>query len=277
MAIQTPNIQGFPDLYNIDVYYDRLKQAFERVAAIRPYKLEVLGYVEEYPLYLLTPEKFYEGKDNILSAGGFHGDEAAGPWGLLEYLETAEPDLLHGSNHSFLPLVNPTGFVNGQRLNIYGENPNRGFIAVPPEMEKGATGNNSTPSAEGKILMKHFIRLHSMARDGFVTQHEDWRLSESFVFANEYRSSPGALPLRLKDVAAKHFSLMPDGGNEYLPDAPVKDGIWMNDEDSSFECLLHYRKVPCTVATETPGQMPPVQRIACNRDMAQAFAAFHKK
>src|SRR6185503_2993050 len=98
-----------------------------RVNAIRPYDVETLGAVGGQDIVLLKPRDADASKPSILAAGGFHGEEPAGPWGIVEFLETAAEATLKSVNYSFLPLVNPTGFIKAQRLNIYGENPNRGF------------------------------------------------------------------------------------------------------------------------------------------------------
>lgn len=64
----------------------------------------------------------------MLISAGFHGEEAAGPWGMLHFLSELQQDIFERINLSLLPLVNPTGFAKGHRFNKFGENPNRGFL-----------------------------------------------------------------------------------------------------------------------------------------------------
>lgn len=271
---QPPRPADFPELHDIDAFYARLEAAYERVNKIRPYKKESLGQVGGRDIWLLTPETSLDGKPDILTAGGFHGEEPAGPWGIIEFLETADAKTLLSVNHSFLPLVNPTGFERGVRFNIHGENPNRGFVAayIDNAEEEDAGWTNRGPSAEGKILVQHIDRLAQLARDGFTSQHEDDGLNEGFIFINENAPMPSATATAFLDTIQKYFPLIPDGGKNELEGSPIKDGMWVNGMDSSFETLMFEKGVPRTITTETPALEAARARIDCNREMVKAFA-----
>lgn len=269
-----PSPPDFPELYDIDAFNTRLKAAFARISKIRPYKMESLGQVDGHDILLLTPAKMDESKPNILTAGGFHGNEPAGPWGILEFLETADAKTLEKVNFSFLPLVNPTGFVRAQRNNMFDENPNRGFVEdyIDSEEETDGDWTNRGPSAEGKILMQHSARLIELGREGFISQHEDDGLNEGFIFINEHGKMPSDTATAFLDAIQKYFPLIPDGGKNELEGYPIKDGMWVNGADSSFEWYMFEQGIPCTVTTETPSLEPARARIDCNRDLTQAFA-----
>ncbi|TNE32312.1 MAG: hypothetical protein EP349_02045 [Alphaproteobacteria bacterium] len=265
----------FPQLHDIGLFYERLHAAVARMNAIRPYALEVLGQVEGYDIFLLFPEEQDPKKLSLLSAGGFHGEEPAGVWGIVEYLETATADELNGVNHSFLPLVNPTGFAAGTRLNVFGENPNRSFV---PELiadnSEDIYKNRTEPSVEGKILMAHIDRLATLARDGFVTQHEDDGLNEGFIFLSEDAPQPSPFADIFLACLRERVGIIKDGGADTLIDPKLQNGIWHNDFDATFEGLLTRKGIPRVVTTETPCLKPARARIDCNRDMIRAFAAF---
>jgi len=262
-------------LHDIGLFYDRLHEAAARMNAIRPYALEVLGQVEGYDIFLLSPATPEQGKLSLLSAGGFHGEEPAGVWGILEYLETATAEELSAVNHSFLPLVNPTGFAAGTRLNIFGENPNRSFVPdLITDNSDDIYKNRTAPSVEGKILLAHIDHLVALARDGFVTQHEDDGLNEGFIFLNEEAEQPGPFAKIFLDCLEKHVGIIKDGGADTLIDPKLQNGIWHNDLDASFEGLMTRKGIPRVVTTETPCLKPARARIDCNRDMIRAFAAF---
>jgi hypothetical protein len=265
----------YPDLHDLAAFNARLLAAFERVNKIRPYVMESLGTVGGRDIFLLTPAEPLPGKADILTAGGFHGEEAAGPWGIVEFLETADAETLKSVNHSFLPLVNPTGFERAQRFNLHGENPNRGYVAefLDSEEEKDAAWTNRGPSAEGKILLKHGARLEALARDGFVSQHEDDGLNEGFIFINENAPMPSPTAAALLGALKKYFPLIPDGGRNELEGSPIKDGMWVNGPDGSYEWHLFLQGIPCTVTTETPALEPARARVDCNRELVKAFAA----
>lgn len=277
MTNPAPSPADFPHLHDIKEFNRRLVAAFARLQTIRPYKMEKLGEVGGHGIFLLSPENIDPASPNILSAGGFHGEEPAGPWGILEYLESATPEELKKINHSFLPLVNPTGFEKGQRLNMYGENPNRGFVPENRHLEEGSTGNNIGPSVEGKILMQHLPRLVVLSKDGCVSQHEDDGLSSAFVFINErdkcgedHSAFTKALRKQLKD----HFSLLPDGGAETLIEPKIKDGVWWGDRAGAFDDLLFEKGIPRAATTETPGLKLAKDRVACNKALTRAFARY---
>ncbi len=264
----------YPELHDIDAFNKRLAAAFDRINKIRPYKMESLGEVGGRDIFLLSPEEPLEGKPNILTAGGFHGEEAGGPWGIIEFLETADEETLRSVNHSFLPLVNPTGFERGVRFNIHGENPNRGFVAeyMDSEEEQDAPWTNHGPSAEGKILLEHGDRLVELARDGFTSQHEDDGIHEGFIFINEQGPMPSPTAIAFLDTLKRHFALIPDGGVNDLEGSPIKDGMWINGMDSSFETWMLQKGVPRTITTETPALEPARARVDCNRELTKAFA-----
>jgi succinylglutamate desuccinylase len=258
----------FPRLHDIDYFNERLRAALARVNAIRPYDVETLGAVGGHDILLLKPRDSDAAKPSILAAGGFHGEEPAGPWGIVEFLETADAETLKSVNYSFLPLVNPTGFIKAQRFNVYGENPNRGFLAIPPEIHQDF--DNIYPSREGEVLIKHLPELLALAKDGFVSQHEDWRMRDGFVFVNENASMPSPFARTFLDTMARHFKpLDADGSN-----TGCKNGLWANDHDGSFESLLFAHGVPRISTFETPGRQPIMPRIEAQRDLTQAFADY---
>lgn len=269
-----PSPPDYPELYDIDAFNKRLKAAFDRISKIRPYKMESLGQVDGRDIYLLSPAEMEKGKPNILTAGGFHGNEPAGPWGILEFLETADEETLKKVNHSFLPLVNPTGFERAQRNNAFDENPNRGFVPEYIDSEEEIDGDwtNHGPSAEGAILLSHSDRLVELGRDGFTSQHEDDGLNEGFIFINENGKMPSKTATAYLDTIRKYFPLIPDGGKNELEGSPIFDGMWVNGADSSFEWYMFKQGIPCTVTTETPSLEPARSRVDCNRDFVQAFA-----
>ncbi len=95
------------------------------------FALEFMGFVEHglitYPLFCLsiTGERFTGGKDVFIS-GGIHGEEPAGPYAVMRFLENNVAGFL---NYRFLifPCVNPFGFEHGCRFNPDGIDVNRQF------------------------------------------------------------------------------------------------------------------------------------------------------
>lgn len=239
-----------------DAWRARLAAAAQR----RGFTVRTLGEWGGGPLLMLRGGGASGGAPRLLVASGFHGEEPAGPWGVLAFLESAPDATLAAADLSLLPLVNVSGFCAGTRFNAAGENPNRGYLGLPGE----------PPSHEGRLLLDHAPLLREAAADGLLTCHEDVLLSHGYLYTQERGRSPGRLPRALRATIAAHFALHPDG---FVDGCSVVDGIVFNHYDGSFESWLMTQGIACTACVETPGQQPIERRIAAQRSMIEVFAA----
>ena len=194
----------------------------------------------------------------LLIASGFHGEETAGPWGVLEFLRTTPRALLDSVHLVLLPLVNATGFADGQRMNVLGENPNRGY---------GASRGSDRPSAEGEVLLAQAAWLADAARDGVLSCHEDRWLHHAYVYSFE-RGQPGAFSRGLVDAATQWFAVAPDGE---IDGCPVRDGLIHNHYDGSFEAWLSEIGAEVAACIETPGEADFVRRVRAQAALMRAF------
>lgn len=242
----------------------RFTRRLHQLASKKGFLVQKLGEVGGDPIFLLTPKVANDGS-NILIAAGFHGDEPAGCWGVFRFLENVPPDLISGVNLSVLPLVNPTGFRRSKRTNDWGEDPNRGFCHTNSGLPQ--------PSREGLILLEHLPMLKSLAKEGFVSLHEDTEERQFYVYTFENSDAPGALSEALRAEEAKLFEPHPDGmleGGLGL----VRDGIIFRHCDGSFEDLLFHEGIPRTACTETPGLLDINKRVEVNAHIIAAFVRF---
>jgi hypothetical protein len=236
------------------------RQRLESLVARRDWKLIALGRIGDEPLLLLCAGTGGPDTPGLLVASGFHGEEPAGPWGVLEFLDSAPRGLLSRVRLTVLPLVNVTGFRAGTRFNAFGENPNRGYLGLAGE----------SPSHEGRILLANCELLVEAARDGLLSCHEDLLLSHGYIYSCERSDAPGPFSSSLLAANAAHFPLHPDG---IIDGCPVAGGIIFNHYDGSFESWLMQQGVARAACVETPGQQPIGQRIAAQRAMIEAFLA----
>jgi hypothetical protein len=236
----------------------RYRRRLEIVAAGRGFELKTLGTACGEPLLMLRCGAIAPSAPRLLVASGFHGEEPAGPWGLLEFLEAADQELLSRVQLTLLPLINVTGFRAGTRFNMHGQNPNRGYLSLPGE----------NPSNEGRLLLDHGDLLLEAARDGLLTCHEDVLLSHGYIYACERAATPGEFSQTLLAANAAHFPVHPDGA---VDDCPISGGIVFNHYDSSFESWLMELGAARAACVETPGQHPIERRIAAQRAMIEAF------
>jgi hypothetical protein len=223
----------------------------------------VLGHTQKKPIYLLERPSTKVFAKNILIASGFHGEEPAGPWGLLHALESVPTSMLDTVNISVLPLVNISGFSLGQRLNHKYENPNRGYLPLLDGVDAGE---------EARVLLHHEVILTDLGRDGVLSCHEDLANSCAYIYANERNNTPSALALKLRDSHAQFFPLHPDG---LVDNCKIKDGIVFNHLDSSFEAWLLQCGASVSYCTETPGLADFETRILANATMMKTFIEYH--
>lgn len=222
------------------------------------WEVDELGPVLGQRLPLLHRPAAQAHAPRLLLASGFHGEESAGPWGLLAFLQAWGPQA-DRAHLTVLPLVNATGFALGQRFNTLGQNPNRGYLPIDAAYK---------PPVEGERLLAHRARLVAAGRDGVLACHEDVKTPCTYVYAFERSARPGAFSQALAHTAAQHFALHPDGE---VDGAPIAGGIVFNHHDGSFESWLASEGVAVAACIETPGQEDFARRVASQAALMQRF------
>lgn len=226
--------------------------------------LKPLGELERGKYIWLVSKRNHNGsKPNLLIMGGFHGEEPAGPWAILKWIETCDLKTMNELNISFLPVVNPTGFDIGQRKNKWGEKTNQGFCH--PE-------KNEPLSREGKILLENSETICEFARDGCLSLHEDVTTTKFYIY--DHSATAGDFGRLIRDEEDKYFDRLEDGTNvaeENEPEAFVKDGLIIGLHDGSFDDFLHHKGIPHVFVTETPGKFPLHRRIKAGVRLIDKF------
>jgi predicted deacylase len=238
---------------------DAWRRELAECAQVGGWQSHELGPVLGQSLPLLRKGHARAGAPRLLIASGFHGEEPAGPWGVIEFMRTLPEALADQVDLSLLPLVNATGFAAGTRFNAQGENPNRGY---------GIHANGDQPSIEGTRLIAEAERLLPLAADGLLTCHEDVGLSHTYAYTYERGPDPGPFSRMLVATAAAHFELHPDG---VVDECPISDGLVYNRFDGSFECWFSEQGVPLAACIETPGQHDFTRRVRAQASLMLAF------
>lgn len=233
-----------------------------KVANRHEFQIRNLGMIKDWPLLLITP---FQKKNlpNILIAGGFHGDEPAGPMGILNFLRNVNPIFFKKCNMSFLPLANPSGYQNNLRNNFQDDNVNRGFCHRE-EL-------NQHLSIEGEILMEHEDIILDVSRNGFLSLHEDIDLKEYYFYTFERTGKNGVFQEMLRNCYGSFFKPYIDSE---IYDCPVVESGILNYCDSSFEDYLFHKGVPFTACTETPGLHELEDRVQACSALIESFCAF---
>jgi hypothetical protein len=246
--VDWPYKSGF-DPANLGFFYARLFA----IIAWRNLRVVALGFANDWPIFLIR------GQEKRLVAAGFHGEEQAGPWGLLRYLERAE-----NIGASFLPMVNPSGFRRSCRLNDDGDSPNTGYIASPGEHL----------SAEGQVLKSNVGVFKELAEDGFLTLHEQTHSPCFYLYAFERELSAETLAIRR--VGERFFPVIENGPIPSPGSGMVHDGVVLNEHDGTFEDWLFQEGVPRCLTTETPLDSEFSRRVEANEAIIHAFVGLGK-
>ncbi len=244
------------------------------ISAEKDFSLMPLGIIGKWPIWLVRTNRKETHKKKVLIAAGFHGEEKAGPWAVLKWMESFHKDNYRGLDISLIPVVNPTAFNKSVRYNTWGQKSNAGFCH--PELEE-------EPSEEGKVLLKHIDRLYSLSMSGFLSLHEDIELrKEYYLYTFEPTSDPGQFTCQMLEVLAKWFTI-PLNGRSVTADTNLKtppfvvNGLVYKYCDGSFEDYLFHRGCNRIAVSETPGRAKLERRIDCGVDVIDTFLDLIRK
>lgn len=220
--------ESFVGKKKVEDYNTRLLQTKHAVSEI--------GVVENHKMYkvVINPDA----TKTIGFIAGIHGDEPAGPLGVLKLLE---------SNFHFpksrkvviIPLANPSGYEQGTRDNYEGIDINRQF-------------DEKQLKDECKII---WDALKNEGIELLHTLHEDDDLEEFYLYHTEKDELAGDL----RDLATKYFSVVKEGR---LYDDLVMEGLIPlphkrrgTIEDRVYDSFIPY------ITTETPGKASLKKRV----------------
>lgn len=88
-----------------------------------------------YPLYAVIAKSPNKDAKKVFVSAGIHGDEPAGVYAVLDFLEDRIERYLDDYSFVVLPCLNPTGFVRGSRYNADGVDINRDFNGIAASKE----------------------------------------------------------------------------------------------------------------------------------------------
>lgn len=189
----------------------------------------------------------YAGHDPIRIGlfAGLHGDEPAGCHALVQLAATLldEPARAAGYELFIYPLLNPTGFAAGARVNHHGLDLNREFWRGSAE-------------AEVQILERE-LQLHRF--DGIVTFHADDTCEGLYGYAHGRTLNEALLVPALR--AASHW--LPLDRRAVIDGFAACDGLIRDCFPGVLSAPPEQRPQPFDVIIETPALAPlPLQMSA---------------
>lgn len=196
---------------------------------------------------LLAYERKGPGRKVYLSAG-IHGDEPAGPLGLLEILESGDFD--SDTHWMICPAVNPDGLAAGSRENAQGLDLNRDYLVrTSVEVAAHAGWLESRP-----------------VPDLFISLHEDWETSGFYLYEINLGADSPERVAAVIEAVGEWFEPEPGGeidGHEargpgwifHAAEADVPEG-WPE------AIFLAKRGCPLSFTLETPSRAALSARVA---------------
>jgi Succinylglutamate desuccinylase / Aspartoacylase family len=209
-------------------------------------RLRYKKLADDYKLYYFTLNETKDQK-TICFSSGIHGDEIAGPWSILKFLENI-PKIRTGMRVLILPLANPYGFEKLSRHNYNKEDINRRFC------EENLTG-------EAKAIYD-VIKSHDVS---FLHTIHEWAGTDGFYMYSSDKKREKILA-ELPKIASKYFKVFT---NVNINKEKVENGIIWHPKkgytDVQSKCTLENKMwiddIPY-IATETPSKANLDKRIS---------------
>jgi hypothetical protein len=240
-----------------------------RHCAAKRFWLTPLGYVDDEPIWLIRTRLNRSHNDpKILIVSGFHGEEIGGPYAVLKWLKDCNSTILKDIDVSLIPIVNTWGFAKGSRYGSTGGPNNCGFCHFDVELDE--------IKPEGIVLRDNIDILRLMAKDGYLSLHEDANEKRCYVYRYEECEEPSPIVVEMRDLLSKHFHSIAREGVEVDTGlrgkkAQVVEGIVHNHCDGSFDDWMMHLGVPRVIVTETPAKCQLKRRINAGKEAIDKF------
>lgn len=189
---------------------------------------------------------------------GIHGDEPAGCAALVQFLMglVAEPARALGYELFVYPVVNPTGYEDGTRMNRSGKDLNREFWrnSLEPEVR----------------IVEHELRTYAFA--GVITLHAD-DTSEGHYGYSHGRSKEDAL-LRPALIAAER--VLPRDRRAVIDGFAAREGVISDCFHGILSAPPEQDPRPFDLIFETPAHAPFELQVAAHVAALDAIIATYR-
>lgn len=239
------------DLFSVPDYLREARDAAARA-----------GFTEEIfhrsgPFALPAFRRGGAGAPVLYVSAGVHGDEPAGPLGILEILR--EDGFSREFGWFLVPVVNPTGLVRGTRETADGFDLNRDY---------------KTLRAPESRAHRAFLETGGWSFEAALGLHEDWEAEGAYLYEHnpDGRRNPcNALLAALE----RTVGLQPGDEIDGWPTArtglihPPSDPEIRENWPEQIYLLERHTRMSYTV--ETPSEHPRIERVAAVKAALRAF------
>ena len=228
--------------------YKLLVKQWKGLAKRAGLRMKAFARAGEWPVFFVeSPVK--RGAEVVwryLSAG-VHGDEAAPPWGLLEWAE-ANAARLRAEPFLIFPTLNPNGLILNTRVDHRGVDINRAFN-----------------SAEDPLIVAWRAVVGERRLSLSLCLHEDYDAQGCYVYELTHdKRSIG------RDILRETARIIPTDRRRSIDGRAAKEGLIMRRVPPELPgqpeaIVLHCLGAPVTLTFESPSEFCLTDRIAVQR------------
>ncbi len=214
-------------------FYREFVKELKDICSKRGFLLEEIGFYnsrKNYPLYKVTLNP--DAQRAICFSCGIHGEEVAGPYASLKFLNRADTEKFRNTKVVIFPLISPVAFNNGKRHSADSEDANGLFC------RQKLTGVN-------RIVYNSIKNEKLLFFNAF---HED--INEDRFYLFNHGPTEDIIHREIIELARKSFPII-DNGKIFEGDTAI-NGIIQKEGDGSFEDRMAKDGVPYSLCTETP-------------------------
>lgn len=229
--------------------YKLLIQQWKALAKRAGLRMKAFAEAGGWPIYFVETPVPKNSKDVIWHyvSAGVHGDEAAPPWGLLEWAER-NVALLKRQPFLLFPTLNPTGLMLNTRTDHRGVDINRAFNSA----------DDPLIVAWRKVVGDRKLALS-------LCLHEDYDGQGCYLYELTHRRDCIG-NLILKDTSRVVATDM----RKRIDERPAKNGLIVRRIPPDLPgypeaIMLHHLGAPTTLTFESPSEFSLTDRIAVQR------------
>lgn len=232
-------------------YYYNYLEKLEAVCKRKKIQLQEIGNINLLPIYkiVLNPS----GNKVVVFSAGIHGNEIAGPWSIIDFLNQYNFQSYPNIKIIIFPVASPTAFNVRKRYNYLNKELNGLFC------RKKLTSENRILFNELKNEKVFFFH----ALHGDIDEYSFYLYNFENKEVNIYRD--------FITLAEKYF---PINKSQKIYKDPAINGLIINRQDGSFEDRMFREGTLYSMCTESPEKQPLNKTIELNVDLMNKVIDF---
>jgi len=232
-------------------YYRSYSSKLEAVCKKGKIQLQEIGKINSLPIYkiVLNPS----GKRVVVFSAGIHGNEIAGPWSIIDFLNKYSFNRYPKVKIIIFPVASPTAFNAKKRRNYLNRELNSLFCRK-------------------KLVRENRILFNQLKNENvffFHALHGD--IDERSFYLYNFESRVERIYRDLINIAKKYF---PINKAQKIYNDPAVNGLIINRQDGSFEDRMFRDGVPYAMCSESPEKQPLKKTVALNVALINKVLAF---